>query len=488
VADLEMNGSQYLSTIGHAAHIHFVGIGGAGLSAIARVLMGMGYRISGSDSAGSDLTSALVREGATVFLGHRADQVDGADLVVVSSAVPEDNAELVAAKARGIPVVKRSGFLGELMAGKTAVAVAGSHGKTTTTGMIATILSVADLDPTFIVGGEIAHLGTNAGAGTGPFVIEADEYDRTFLGLRPTISVVTNVEHDHPDCYPTFDEFRQAFEEFVALLPSNGVLVVCADDPAAKRLGATAAAQGCSVLGYGLAQHEDDQGFQAFWQAVDLRPNGAGGSDYVALSNAQSMGLIRLRVPGTHNVANSLAALAVAEQLGVPFSTMAEALRAFRGMGRRFEVKGVSNGVTVVDDYAHHPTEIRATLEAARANYPKRKIWAVWQPHTYSRTKTLMDDFATAFEDADHILVTAVYAARETDDLGISSADVAAKMDYSDVRVVDDLEHAVDELESGVRSSDVVLTLGAGDGYLIGERLLDRLKERTNGNGQTASP
>jgi UDP-N-acetylmuramate--alanine ligase len=236
-----------------------------------------------------------------------------------------------------------------------------------------------------------------------------------------------------------------------------------------------------------LPQGAIDQSFGALWQAVDVRPNGAGGCDYVALSNAQSLGLIRLRVPGTHNVANSLAALAVADRLGVPFATMAEALREFRGMGRRFEVKGVSNGVTVVDDYAHHPTEIRATLQAARINYPKRKIWAVWQPHTYSRTKTLMDDFATAFGDADHVLVTAVYAARETDNLGISSADVAAKMEYPDVRVVDDLDHAVDELEIGVRAGDVVLTLGAGDGYLIGERLLRRLKERNNRNGPTAS-
>jgi UDP-N-acetylmuramate--alanine ligase len=462
------------------AHVHLVGIGGAGLSAIARVLMGMGYRVSGSDQAASALTAALTDEGAAVYVGHRAEQVSGADLVVVSSAVPADNVELVAAQARDIPVVKRADFLGEMMAGRVAVAVAGTHGKTTTSGMIATTLLVAGQDPTFIVGGQIAHLDTNARVGAGPFVIEADEYDRTFLGLRPTIAVVTNVEHDHPDCYPTFDEFRAAFEAFVGLLPEDGVLVVCADDPGARSLGRLVETQGKTVVWYGLTE-------EAHWRAVDVRPNGAGGCDYVALAGEESAGLIRLRVPGIHNVVNSLAVLAVADQLDVSFATVAQGLRAFRGMGRRFEIKGVANGVTVVDDYAHHPTEIRATLAAARGNYPGRRIWAVWQPHTYSRTKTLMHDFAAAFTDADHVLVTPIYAARETDDLGVSSADVVTRMNHADARVVADLDQAVDVLDAGVRSGDVVLTLGAGDGYVIGEKLLERLGKRQAAGGQVAS-
>jgi UDP-N-acetylmuramate--alanine ligase len=478
--------------INPGAHVHFIGIGGAGLSAIARVLMDLGYRVSGSDRVASAITAALAGEGATVYLGHRAEQVSGADLVVVSSAVPADNVEMLTAQASGIPVVKRADFLGEMMAGRQAVAVAGSHGKTTTTGMIATMLLVAERDPTFIVGGEIAHLGTNAQAGTGPFVIEADEYDRTFLGLKPTIAVVTNIEHDHPDCYPTFDEFRAAFEAFVALLPEDGVLVVCVDDPAARALAAMREAQGKAVVRYGLAEDAD-------WRAVEVRPNSAGGCDYVALavegsedlrqhsaraaqgSNNQSGGLIRLRVPGVHNAVNSLAVLAVADQLGVPFATVAQALRTFRGMKRRFEVKGVANGVTVVDDYAHHPTEIRATLAAARSNYPGRRIWAVWQPHTFSRTKVLLEAFAAAFNDADHVLVTPIYAARETDDLGVSSADVVARMEHTDARGVADLDEAVSALESGVQPDDVVLTLGAGDGYVIGERLLERLKDESGG-------
>ena len=477
-----MKGSSGLSKLKPGAHVHFVGIGGAGLSAIARVLMGLGYRVSGSDQAASALTAALADEGATVYAGHRGEHVNGADLVVVSSAIPKDNVELVAAQARGMSVAKRADFLGEMMTGRTAVAIAGSHGKTTTTGMIATMLLEAGQDPTFIVGGQIAHLGTNARSGTGPFLIEADEYDRTFLGLKPTMAVVTNVEHDHPDCFPTFEEFREAFEAFVGLLPEHGVLIVCADDPTAWRLAELAQSRRITVVPYGLAGDVELAGHPSYWQAVDVRPNGAGGSDYVALTGGESKGLIRLRVPGAHNVANSLATLAVADQLGVPFNTVAQALRTFRGMGRRFEIKGVATGVTVVDDYAHHPTEIRATLAAARSNYPEREIWAVWQPHTYSRTKVLMRNFSAAFGDADHVLVTPIFAAREKSDPSVSSADVVARMDHNDAGVVADLDEAVEALEAGVQSGDVVLTLGAGDGYVIGERLLARLRERDAAN------
>jgi UDP-N-acetylmuramate--alanine ligase len=483
VTDIEMKSELYLAQLQRDARVHFVGIGGAGLSAIARVLMRRGYRVSGSDQVGSALTRALADEGATVFLGHRAAQVNGADLVVISSAVPRDNVELLAALARDIPVVKRADFLGEMMIGHTGIAVAGTHGKTTTTGMLATILLQAGQDPTFIVGGKIAHLDTNARAGEGPFVIEADEYDRTFLGLRPNIAVITNVEHDHPDCYPTFEKYRKAFDAFVELLPDDGVLVVCLDDQEARRLGRIAISEGRSVVGYGQTDDAKPDGFRLYWRAVDTRPNGAGGSDYVALVDGHSKGLIRLRVPGTLNVVNSLAALAVADRLGVPSSVAIQALRDFRGMGRRFEIKGVANGVTVVDDYAHHPTEIRATLAAARSNYPHRRIWAVWQPHTYSRVKALMDDFATAFEDADHVLVTSIYAARETNDLGMSGAGIVERVEHLDVQYVASLDQAVDVLAGGVQSGDIVLTLGAGDSYLVGERLLDRLGSPAGLNG-----
>ncbi|HHS98299.1 MAG TPA: UDP-N-acetylmuramate--L-alanine ligase [Chloroflexi bacterium] len=450
--------------------VHFVGIGGAGLSAIARVLMEQGAVVSGSDLVLSPVAEALARDGAQVFVGHRAEQVEGADLVVVSSAVPEDNVEVQAARAAGIPVVHRDRILGDLMEGKVGIAVAGTHGKTTTTAMIATILWHGGRDPSFIVGGVVAGLGTNARAGTGPhFVVEADEYDRTFLGLRPQVAVVTNVEPDHPDCYPTFDDLRTAFGRFVALLPPDGLLVVCGDQPTARELGEARAARGGLVAFYGLQEGVD-------WIGRDLRSNPGGGIDFQVLRDGQMLGEVRLKVPGPHNVLNALAALAVTSHLGIPFPTARSALEDFRGVARRFEVKGQMEGVIVVDDYAHHPTEIRATLTAARQRFPGRPLWAVWQPHTYSRTKALLGEFARAFDQADHVLILPIYAAREKDTLGVSSADVLAAMHHPDARLVSSLEEAVVTLATEVRPGEVVLTLGAGDGNRVGEWLLVALR------------
>jgi len=472
--------------------VHFVGIGGAGLSAIARVLLERGARVSGSDLLRTPVAEALARDGARVFIGHHPEHVTGADLVVVSSAVPEENVEVQAARAAGIPVWSRARFLEEMMEGYTVVAVAGTHGKTTTTAMIASLLWEAGLDPTFIVGGVVSGLGTNARAGTGPhFIIEADEYDRTFLALRPHVVVVTNVEHDHPDCYPTFEEFRAAFEQFAALLPPDGLLVACWDHPVARELGQARMAQGLPVAFYGLRGKRaartrmwtaESLAGATYWWAEEVRPNFAGGSDFLALRQGRLLGLVRLRVPGRHNVANATAALAVTDHLGVPFPTARSALAAFRGVGRRFEIKGEADGVTVVDDYAHHPTEIRATLAAARERFPRRPLWAVWQPHTYSRTRALLADFASAFDQADHVLVLPIYAARETDRGEVSSADVVAQIHHPDARLVQSLEEAVVLLATEVRANAVVLTLGAGDGYLVGEWLLTALRgERGTG-------
>jgi UDP-N-acetylmuramate--alanine ligase len=457
--------------------VHLIGIGGAGLSAIARVLMEQGALVSGSDLVRSPVAAALAADGARVDVGHRAEQVAGADLVVVSSAVPEDNVEIVAARAAGIPVYRRPQFLGEMMDGQLGIAIAGTHGKTTTTAMTASIFWEGGLDPTFIIGGVVTALGTNARSGTGPyFIIEADEYDRTFLALRPQVAVVTYVEHDHPDCFATFDAFKAAFEEFVALLPPDGLLVACWDQPVARALGQHRAAQGLPVAFYGLEP-------EAPWRADEVRPNFAGGSDFLAMHGDHTLGLVRLRVPGRHNVSNAMAALVVAHHFGVPFPTARSALTGFRGVGRRFEIKGKADGVTVIDDYAHHPTEIRATLAAAREQFPDRRLWAVWQPHTYSRTHALLEEFAAAFDEADHVVILPIYAARERDTLGVSSADVAARMDHPDVRLVDSLDHATVLLATEAHSGAVVLTLGAGDGNRVGEWLLTALRKEEEEDG-----
>jgi len=452
-----------------AAHVHMVGIGGAGLSAIARVLLEQGTGVSGSDLVISPVAEALMRDGALVYEGHDAAHVNGADVVVASSAIPDENVEIREAEARGIPVLRRPAFLARLMKGKRVVAVSGTHGKTTTTAMIATILLAAERDPTFIVGGVLVGLETNARAGSGPlFLIEADEYDRTFLSITPQVAVITNVEHDHPDCYPTFGEFRGAFESFASLVPEDGLLAVCGDDPVAREIG-QAWADKTDVRFFGL-----QEGLP--WRAEEVRPNFAGGVDFLAVHGDETLGLVRLRVPGAHNASNAVAALVVSDFLGVPFAEAREALRSFRGVARRFELKGEAEGVVVVDDYAHHPTEIEATLRAAREQFPDRRIWAVWQPHTYSRTRELMDAFAQAFEDADRVIVLPIYAARERDTLGVSAADAAAAMDHSAVETVASLGDAVDRLLGGVHSEDVVLTLGAGDGDCVGERLLAELR------------
>lgn len=447
-----------------------VGIGGIGLSAIARVLHGWGFRVSGSDQQHSALTDALETEGITIYTDHRAGHILDADLVVISSAVPEDNVEVMEANRRGLPVLKREQFLGELTGGKTTIAVAGTHGKTTTSAMIAWILIQAGLDPTFIVGGVLQNLGTNARAGTGPhFVIEADEYDRAFLGLHPNVAVITTLEHDHPDYYPTFKEMRSAFCEFAEQVMDGGLLIVCGDDVEARQLGETAKSPNIRTETYGL---------DAVW---DWRVEGEHLGNHASFQvwhGQERLGMCALQVPGRHNVLNASAALAASREAGVDFGTAAAALTRFQGTERRFEVKGQAGGITVVDDYAHHPTEIRATLSAARIKYPGRAIWAVFQPHTYSRTAALLEGFANAFGDAEHVIVTKIYAAREKDTLGVSGADVVALMDHPDARFQASPEDTVSTLLDEVQLGDVIITLGAGDGNLIGDRVLAALQSQ----------
>ncbi len=460
-------------------HVHFIGIGGTGLSAIARLLLEMGYTVSGSDRALSPFAEALQRDGATVYVGHNAANVMSADWVVRSSAVSDDNPEVQEARKRGIPVFKRADFLGHLMEDRTGIAVAGAHGKTTTTSMIAWVLFALGRDPSFIVGSTLTNLKTNAHAGKGKvFVIEADEYDRMFLGLKPRIEVITNIEHDHPDCYPTFEDMFSAFQIFVNLLPSDGSLVACIDDPAAAAIMNDARREGRNVLAYGL-QGEATLNSPQWMLARNLQPNRRGGFDYEAISNlfpeTQTI-RVSLQVPGKHNVQNSLAALAVASLLGLPPKKVAEALGEFRGAGRRFEVAGEVKDITVINDYGHHPTEIKATLAAARARYPERRIWAVWQPHTYSRTQTLFEHFVAAFNDADEVIVTEVYAAREAPQ-DFTSAFIVSSMRHSSAHFVAGLKDVTKYLLDHLRPGDVLIVLSAGDADQVSAEVLAGLRK-----------
>ena len=447
-------------------HVHFIGIGGSGLSAIARLLLESGYTVSGSDRALTSFAEDVRKAGATVYVGHHPRNLTGVDWVVRSSAVTDENPEVEAAKRAGIPVYKRADFLGRLMQDKTGIAIAGTHGKTTTTAMTAWVLSKLDRDPSFIVGGVVNNLGVNAHAGNGKtFVIEADEYDHMFLGLKPQVAVVTSIEHDHPDCFPTLASMYQAFEEFVDLLPEEGTLIVCAEDPGAAALIPHVRKEGRNVISYGV-QGDMTINTPLWVQARDVKPNQRGGFDFTATSNlgSKTSGTVKvsLQVPGQHNVRNALAVLAVIGVLGLSRKKAAQALAEFNGTNRRFELRGEVNGIQVFDDYAHHPTEIRATLAGARARFPKARIWAVWQPHTYSRTRTLFLEFARAFKDADQVIVTEVYAAREPKE-EFTSAEVVSAMPHLSARYIKTLPEVTEHLLQNLQPGDVVLVLSAGD-------------------------
>ena len=462
-------------------HVHFIGIGGSGLSAIARLLLESGYTVSGSDRVLTPFAEEIRKAGATVYVGHHPRYLKGADWVVRSSAITEDNPEVEGARRAGIPVYKRADFLGRLMEDKTGIAIAGTHGKTTTTGMTAWVLSELGRDPSFIAGGTVNNLGVNAHAGSGnTFVIEADEYDNMFLGLKPQIEVVTSLEHDHPDFFPTFESMYEAFEKFVDLLPEDGTLIACAEDAGAAALIPYARNQGKNVISYGL-QNDMTINNPLWVQARDVQPNTLGGFDFVMISNLASKTSasvkVSLQVPGQHNVRNALAVLAIVSVLGLPRRKAAKALGRFTGTGRRFELRGEVNGIRIFDDYAHHPTEIKATLAGARARFPKSRIWAIWQPHTYSRTKTLFLDFARAFTDADEVIVTEVYAAREPKQ-EFTSAEVVSAMPHFSARYIETLSEVTGYLLEHLQPGDIVLVLSAGDADQISADVLKGLQER----------
>lgn len=468
------------------AHIHLIGIGGSGLSAIARLLLEQGHKVTGSDRILSPLALELRKMGAFIAEGHAALNMTGADYVVRSSAIPDDNPEVLAALAAGIPVYKRADFLGQLMADKLGIAVAGAHGKTTTTGMISWVLYALGVDPSFIIGGVLQNLGVNARAGRGEtFVIEADEYDRMFLGLKPRYAVVTNVEHDHPDCFPTPADFRAAFVEFMRLVPPDGALVACGEDMGASQLMAEARRLQKRVVGYRIAENQRTEAGE--WVlAQNVMANNLGGFTFNALirlsGGANYVSGVQLRVPGLHNVRNALAALAVMGLLGLDVKAAARALGEFKGTGRRFEIKGEANGVIVIDDYAHHPTEIRATLDAARARYPSRRIIVVWQPHTYSRTRTLFDEFVVSFAEADDVIVSEIYPAREAPQ-DFSARQVVQAMYHRSARFIPTLTEICNHLLSHLKPGDVLIVLSAGDADRVSAEVLTQLKESEVRNG-----
>lgn len=454
-------------------HTHFIGIGGTGLSAIARVLLERGEVVSGSDRSPSALASEIKKAGARVIIGHAAENVQGAGLVVRSSAVPEDNVEVVAAKQAGIPVLKRNEFLGSMLSDQFTIGVAGTHGKTTTTSMIVWMLHQLELAPGFIVGGTVQNLGVNASAGSGDlFVIEADEYDYMFWGLNPTIAVVTNIEHDHPDCFPTERDFMAAFEGYVNRITSDGSLVACLDDPGASHLLAYAGFKEKHWLSYSIGDKAAD------YQAKNLVAIPNAGYQFDFYRDEEFLNTLSLGVPGRHNVRNALAALVTAELLNLDLAAAAEALSSFSGSGRRFEIIGDSGGVQVIDDYGHHPTEIKATLQAARARYPEARIWAVWQPHTYSRTLGWLDQFGAAFAQADRAIVTGVYAAREDAPEGFDLSSVANAISAPPARAIQELEDVTSTLLDELANGDVLIVFSAGDATCVSAGVLAGLQQK----------
>jgi UDP-N-acetylmuramate--alanine ligase len=453
-------------------HIHFVGIGGIGMSGIAEVLCNLGFRVSGSDMKKSSVTERLEKLGVEVDEGHRAENVGDAHVVVRSTAVRDDNPEIVEARQRSIPVIPRAEMLAELMRLKPhTVAVAGSHGKTTTTSMVATILGHAKLDPTVVVGGVVGVFGSNARLGKSDLMVaEADESDRSFLMLTPTIAVVTNIDREHMDYYRDMDDVRECFTSFVNKVPFYGAAILCLDDPQVQAVIPHVKRRRVT---YGLSA-------QADISAHGIRFDEVFGSSFTVWQGSESVGEVTMHVPGLHNVYNALAAIAVGFELDVSFELIAEALSLFANADRRFQFKGEEAGVLIVDDYGHHPTEIKATLAAAKIGSAGRRMVVLFQPHRYSRTKDQMEGFAQSFNNADALFVTDIYAASEDPIDGVTSealTEAIKRYGHKNARYIGSLDGAAEVLREHVSAGDLVITLGAGPVYRAGEQLLNLLKK-----------
>ena len=457
--------------------IHFVGIGGIGMSGIAEVLINLGYKISGSDLKSSAVTQRLATLGATISEGHRAENVSGAEVVVASSAVSSDNPEIVEARSLHIPVIQRAEMLAELMRLKYGIAIAGMHGKTTTTSIVAAVLAAGGLDPTVVVGGRVDAMGSNARLGKSQYLVaEADESDRSFLKLSPILAVVTNIDREHMDCYRSMRDVKRAFLDFMDRLPFYGMVVACNDDPLLRRLFPQIQRR---LVTYGTRRGSD---FQIKLEKPKRNQDQKSCiSHFHVTYRGETLGAFELHVPGVHNILNATAAIAVGVGLDVPVEQIHTALASFAGVDRRFQLRGTAAGVSVIDDYGHHPTEIRATLAAAReCGY--RKVHVVFQPHRYSRTQSLMDEFATAFEDADSLFVLDIYPAGESAIAGITGEALARQISEKGTtaaQYVDSLEDAATSMTAGAEEGDMVLTLGAGSVSQLGPMILETLEARS---------
>ncbi len=450
-------------------HIHFVGIGGAGMSGIAELLINIGYEVSGSDQKQSKVTERLRALGASVTIGHRASNAQGAHVVVFSSAVRDDNPELVYAREHNIPAIPRAEMLAELMRVKYAVAIAGSHGKTTTTSLVSSVLASGGLDPTSIVGGKVNIFGSNAKLGQSEYLVaEADESDGSFLKLTPTIAIITNIDPEHLDYYTTFDREKDAYVEFINKVPFYGLAILCLDE---ENVASIMPRIKVRRMTYGLSAQADVQGYNVVQRG--------GECDFSVTVRGKPYGSFTIHMPGVHNVYNALAGIAAGVELELEPEKIKEGIGKFNGVERRFQIKATVNDIIVVDDYGHHPKEIKATLAGAKNGW-KRRLIVVFQPHRYTRTMLLFNDFLTAFYQADVLIITDIYSAGEDPIPGVDASRLFTAMKdmgYKDVRYIQDKEKIVDELERTVVPGDMVITQGAGDILTVGDALIKRLKK-----------
>lgn len=448
-------------------HVHFIGIGGISMSGLAEILLRRGFHITGSDAKESNLTDHLVQLGAKVFIGQKAENIlPGTDVVVYTAAIHPDNPEFKAAKSAGIPMLTRAQLLGEIMKNyDVPIAVAGTHGKTTTTSMASHILMKAGLDPTITVGGILPAIHGNIRVGHSQnFIAEACEYTNSFLSFCPKIELILNVDADHLDFFKDIDDIANSFHKFAMLLPKDGTLIIDKDTP---KYPVVIDGVDAEIITYSMKTADAD------YTAKDISYDKKGCGSFTAVERGKDLGRFTLNVPGVHNISNALASIALGRKLGIEYEVISQGLLDFKGTERRFEYKGMLNGFTIIDDYAHHPTEIKATLAAAK-NYPHKEIWVAFQPHTYTRTKALLPEFAEALSMADHVVLADIYAAREKNTVGISSEDLRKRLTAlgTDAVYLPDFEQIQNYLKSHVKPGDLLITMGAGNIVEVGENLL----------------